>query len=268
MFCYEQVRLAGWIAFSSNELVNSLQSLNSIHARQYHIAQRRRHQWYLRQFLESEAEQQLALTKSVMMSEILTRIWTTAVNSWYLSTPDLTIGLEAEPNRNLYLAMQADHHALKQKMLEETPGARNQFKLKEFNRQCQRWTDLLLAYMGNLAGSQAFGYRRDRIDNHIEDLQFQIESDQEHAARKFTNLSLKQAFHKSQQPVITDLESLYDLNSRYATTILSSVESHLIQIPDRWQGYWQPRVGQDITLAERLLRQWQRVERGEQHYWN
>ena len=67
---------------------------------------------------------------------------------------------------------------------------------------------------------------------------------------------------------MSDYESLYDLNSRYVTSILSSVERHLIQIPDRWQGYWQPRVKQDITLAERLLHQWQQVERGDQYHWN
>ena len=268
MFCYEQVRLAGWIAFSGDQLLGCLQSLHSVHARQYHLAQRRRHNWYLRQFLESDADQQLHITKSVMMSEILTRVWSTMVNSWYLSTTDMTIGMEAESNRNLYIAMQADHHALKQRMVAETPGARNQFLLREYNRQCERWTDLLLAYMGNLPGSQAFGYRRDRIDNHIEDLQVQMETGQALAARKFTNLSLKQAYHKSQQPNMSDYESLYDLNSRYVTSILSSVERHLIQIPDRWQGYWQPRVKQDITLAERLLHQWQQVERGDQYHWN
>ena len=147
MFCFEQVRLAGWIAFSSEDLLQSMQSLHSVHARQYHIAQRRRQNWYLRQFLESSDAQQFEIAKSAMMSEVLTRIWTTAVNSWYLSTPDMTIGLEAESNRNLYLAIQADHHALKQRMLEETPGARNQHKLKECKRQCERWTDLLLAYI-------------------------------------------------------------------------------------------------------------------------
>jgi hypothetical protein len=188
-----------------------------------------------------------------MMAEVLTRIWTTAVNAWYLSTPDMTVGLEAESNRNLYLAIQTDHRLLKQKMLEETSGARNQHKLKEFNRQCQRWTDLLLAYMDQLPGSQAFGYRRDRIDQHVEDLEYQTDSGQQRAARKFTNLSLKQTFHKSQQPRLVDLQTIYDLNSRYATTIISSLESHLIQIPDSWQSYWQPRVSQDITLAERLM---------------
>ena len=202
------------------------------------------------------------------MAEVLTRIWTTAVNAWYLSTPDMTVGLEAESNRNLYLAIQTDHRLLKQKMLEETSGARNQHKLKEFNRQCQRWTDLLLAYMDQLPGSQAFGYRRERIDQHVEDLEYQTDSGQQRAARKFTNLSLKQTFHKSQQPRLVDLETIYDLNSRYATTIISSLESHLIQIPDSWQSYWQPRVSQDITLAERLMQHWQRVERGEQHFWN
>ena len=90
-----------------------MQSLHSVHARQYHIAQRRRQNWYLRQFLESGDAQQFQIVKSAMMSEVLTRIWTTAVNSWYLSTPDMTIGLEAESNWNLYLAIQADHHALK-----------------------------------------------------------------------------------------------------------------------------------------------------------
>ncbi len=268
MFCYEQVRLAGWIAFSSEEVLHSLQSLHSVHARQYHLSQRRRYNWYLRQFLESDSSQQLEIAKSTMMAEVLTRIWTTAVNAWYLSTPDMTVGLEAESNRNLYLAIQTDHRLLKQKMLEETSGARNQHKLKEFNRQCQRWTDLLLAYMDQLPGSQAFGYRRDRIDQHVEDLEYQIDSGQQRAARKFTNLSLKQTFHKSQQPRLVDLETLYDLNSRYATTIISSLESHLIQIPDSWQSYWQPRVSQDITLAERLMQHWQRVERGEQHFWN
>ena len=245
-----------------------MQSLHSVHARQYHIAQRRRQNWYLRQFLESSDAQQFEIAKSAMMSEVLTRIWTTAVNSWYLSTPDMTIGLEAESNRNLYLAIQADHHALKQRMLEETPGARNQHKLKECKRQCERWTDLLLAYMGQLPGSQAFGYRRDRIDNHIEDLQYQIDSGQQAAARKFTNLSLKQTYHQKQQPALSDLETIYDLSSRFVTTVISSFDSHLIQIPDRWQNYWQPRVSQDITLAERLLQQWQRVDRGEQYYWN
>tara|TARA_B100000945_G_scaffold320033_1_gene328854 strand:- start:9 stop:815 length:807 start_codon:yes stop_codon:yes gene_type:complete len=268
VFCYEQVRLAGWIAFSSEEVLHSLQSLHCVHARQYHITQRRRHNWYLRQFLESDDTQQVEITKSTMMSEVLTRIWSTAVNAWYLSTQDMTIGLEAESNRHLYLAIQADHHALTQRMLEETSGNRNRFKLREFDRQCQRWTDLLLAYMGLLPGSQAFGYRRERIDNHIEELQYQMESGQAQAARKFTNLSLKQAFHKSQQPRLTDLETIYDLNSRYATTIISSLEGHLVQIPDQWQSYWQPRVVQDITLAERLIRQWQHVERGDQYFWN
>ena len=117
MFCYEQVRLAGWIAFSSEEVLCSLQSLHSVHARQYHMAQRRRYNWYLRQFLESDASQQLEIARSTMMAEILTRIWTTTVNSWYLSTPDMTVGLEGESNRNLYLAIQTDHHLLKQKML-------------------------------------------------------------------------------------------------------------------------------------------------------
>jgi len=268
VFCYEQVRLAGWIAFSSEKVLHALQSLHCVHARQYHLSQRRRYNWYLRQFLESDSSQQLKIAKSTMMSEILTRIWTTAVNSWYVSTPDMTVGLEAESNCNLYLAIQTDHHLLKQKMLEETSGARNRHKLKEFNRQCQRWTDLLLAYMDQLPGSQAFGYRRDRIDQHVEDLEYQIDSGQERAARKFTNLSLKQTFHKSQQPRLVDLETIYDLNNRYATTIISSLESHLIQIPDSWQSYWQPRVSQDITLAERLMQHWQRVERGEQHFWN
>ena len=122
--------------------------------------------------------------------------------------------------------------------------------------------------MGQLPGSQAFGYRRDRIDNHIEDLQYQIESGQQAAARKFTNLSLKQTYHQKQQPALSDLETIYDLNSRFITTVISSFDSHLIQIPDRWQNYWQPRVSQDITLAERLIQQWRRVDRGEQYYWN
>lgn len=268
MFCYEQVRLAGWLAFSGVELMHSLQSLHASHARQYHIVQRRRHNWYLRQFLESDGSQQFEIAKSTMMSEILTRVWSTVVNSWYLNTPDMTVELEAESNRKMYLAIQADHHALKRRMLEEISGHRNQFKVKEFDRQCQRWTDLLLAYMGHLPGSQAFGYRRDRIENHIEDLQHQIDSGQAESARKFTNLSLKQTFHKSQQPLLTDLETIYDLNSLYVTSIISSFESHLISIPDRWQSYWRPRVSQDITLAERLLAQWRRVEQGDKYFWN
>ncbi len=245
-----------------------MQSLHSVHARHYYIAQRKRYQWYWRQFLESDSEQQLEIAKSIMMSEILTRIWTTAVHGWYLYTPDMTIGLEAESNRNLYLAMQADHHTLKLRMVEGISGARNQLQLKEFRRQCQRWTDLLLAYMGQLPGSQAFGYRRERIDRHLEDLQFQIDSGQQQAARKFTNLSLKQAFPKRQQPSLTDLETLYDLNGYLATSIVSSFERHLMEIPECWQSYWHPAVSQDITLAKHLIQRWQRVESGDQHFWN
>ena len=83
-------------------------------------------------------------------------------------------------------------------MLEETPGSLNQHKLKQCKRQCERWTDLVVGIHGTTTGSQAFGYRRDRIDNHIEDLQYQIESGagsgtQIHESVTKTDLSSKAA---------------------------------------------------------------------------
>ncbi|MGY8733971.1 MAG: hypothetical protein ACKVK0_17705, partial [Pirellulales bacterium] len=83
MYIYQQVRLAGWLALSSQEILPSLHHFTMVQARQFHIAHKRRLSWWLTQVEGASDSQQFDLLRSVMLSEILTRVWTATVDGWY-----------------------------------------------------------------------------------------------------------------------------------------------------------------------------------------
>lgn len=266
MYTYQQVRLAGWLALSSQDVLPSLHHFTMVQAGQFHIAHKRRLSWWLAQAAEASHPQQFDLLRSVMLSEVLTRVWTAMVDGWYQTNE--TFEPASDATFRVFKSIQADHAAVKQKMSESITQPTQCFKIRELARRCERWTDLLLGYMTDIPGTGLYGYNRDRIEEHGSDVRWQLASGQGLAARKFTNLSLKQIFGIHVEPRFNGHETLREFNGICSTAILSCVDKFRVDIPESWAHYCAHPANQAISMAERLISQWRRVDSGELHLLN
>ena len=260
MYTYQQVRLAGWLALSSEKILPGMHHLTMVQARQYHLAQKRRLNWWLAQ---TDDQSCFELLRAVMMSEILTRVWTAMVDGWYQTNE-----IHGNEARRIFTAVQADHVAAKRRLTGLITQPTELFKISRLTGQCRRWTDVLLGYMNEIPSTEIYGYRRDRIEEHASDVRWQQTSGQGAAARKFINLSLKQRFCKQAEPRLTRNDTLRELNGVCSTAILSCMDRFRVDIPESWIQYCTHPANSEITLAQRLLDQWRRVDRGELHFLN
>ena len=261
VYTFQQVRLAGWLALSSDEILSGMHHLTMVQARQYHVAQKRRLNWWLAQSEEADDQAQFEILRSVTISEVLTRVWTGIVAGWYQTNHGDT-GCHHETFR-IFAAVQSDHLKMKEQLAAITSKPTYQYKLRELSRRCQRWTDLLLGYMNEIPGTEAYGYRRDRIEEYASEVRWQQASGQATAARTFTNLSLKQVFGRPIEPQLIRNDTQRELNGICSTAILSCLDKFRVDIPESWIQYCAHPANQGIALAQRLIDQWRRVDRGE-----
>ncbi len=261
MYTYQQVRLAGWLALSSQEILPSLHHFTMVQAGQFHVAHKRRLNWCLAQAESASQTQQFALLRGVMLTEILTRVWTATVDGWYQTNE--TFEPTSDATFCVFKSIQADHAALKQKLSNLITRPTHLFKIRELARSCEHWTDLLLGYMTDIPGTGLYGYSRDRIEEHGSDVRWQLASSQGLAARKFTNLALKQKFGGHVEPCFEGNDTLREFNGVCSTSILSCVDKFRVDIPESWIDYCTHPANQAISMAERLISQWRRVDSGE-----
>ncbi|MDE0817622.1 MAG: hypothetical protein OSA92_08180 [Pirellulaceae bacterium] len=266
MYTFQQVRLAGWLALSSQEILPSLHHFTMVQAGQFHIAHKRRLNWWLAQAESAGHSQQFDLLRSVMLSEILTRVWTATVDGWYQTNE--TFEPANDTTFCVFKSIQTDHAALKQKLSDLITRSTHRYKIRELTRRCERWTDLLLGYMTDIPGTGLYGYSRDRIEEHGSDVRWQLASGQGLAARKFTNLALKQIFARHVEPCLEGNETLREFNGVCSTSILSCVDKFRVDIPESWVDYCTHPANQAISMAERLMSQWRRVDSGELYLLN
>ncbi|MBT7917615.1 MAG: hypothetical protein HN617_08715 [Planctomycetaceae bacterium] len=266
MYTYQQVRLAGWLALSSQEILPSLHHFTMVQAGQFHIAHKRRFNWWLAQAESAGHAQQFDLLRSVMLSEILTRVWTATVDGWYQTNE--TFEPANDTTFCVFKSIQTDHAALKQQLSDLITRSTHRYKIRELTWRCERWTDLLLGYMTDIPGTGLYGYSRDRIEEHGSDVRWQLASGQGLAARRFTNLALKQIFARHVEPCLEGNETLREFNGVCSTSILSCVDKFRVDIPESWVDYCTHPANQAISMAKRLMSQWRRVDSGELYLLN
>jgi hypothetical protein len=257
----ELVELGALVAAHGSRFVQQSRLLNRRHMEQYWLASKCRHdRWFqaLKAFERAtalEKLQQWARTRSVMeevlASELLTRIWA-AVGCCYdrrHDRDDFTPVVRSALIGHMEARNRVLHALIKQQGFSVEEGV----TLNRLRRQTERWTDMLLGYLGSDCEVGEFAFDADRAREFTADLRDEGEAPSCQPVWELTMASLRATYFNSLSPMSPNSE----LNHRIAASVLACYHSDLFDSLGIIQSHWMLRIAQvaDDTqgLVEELL---------------
>lgn len=171
---------------------------------------------------ELQALPSRSAAEEILTSEILTRVWTALL--CFPQHGDLS---EREPiARNIYLAHQeARNRVLKLLTHPELLSTSDAIALNRLRRRCERWTDLLLAYLSQHGEVEEFAFDTDRMHDFAEDLRDDGVFDNQGESWLLLLASLRSAFQQG----YTSSPRNADLNKQLATLIMKCLPAKSIE---------------------------------------
>lgn len=220
----------------------------SIWSRYWTVSRCRLDRWQRR--LPSAAGPQTRMSRStaeeILTSEILTRVWTALL--CLAQHDDRT---EREPiARNIYLAHQeARNRVLKLLAHPEMLPVADAIALNRLRRRCERWTDLLLAYLSQHGAVEEFAFDAARMHDFAEDLH----DDGVFEGRGESWLMLLASLRSAFQQGYSNCGPNADLNKQLATLIMRCFPAQGTGEAELPAGMWQLRLERLTSETEGLV---------------
>jgi hypothetical protein len=189
----------------------------------------------------------VALCEEILVSEILSRVWTAA-----LSAVDRAAGQgELEP---IGRSVMVGHQDARNRVLhliaagKRSESARVATKLNRLRCACERWTDLLLAPLSELADVTTLAHNPARVADMADDFRDEADSVAPQRRMMFA-ASLKSAF-----PPTLGMPTLNtDLNAQLAAGVLACFDQDTVAGISLAPWLWHARVMNATAAAERWV---------------
>jgi hypothetical protein len=188
-----------------------------------------------------------SILEEILLSEILTRVWTAV-----LCASDRRRGiLEAEPIARSVLIghMEARHRVLM--LLVQGPGvdAAAAVRLNHLRRRAERWTDVLVGYLAGHDDVSEFAIEPERAKDFAQDLRLQGQSAGGRQAWPLVLSSLRASFRQGLAPMSPNA----DLNARIAASILCCFPPELFDSTGQFRSLWMQRLSNATSDAQGLI---------------
>ena len=262
MHVRELVELGALVAAHGRVFIQSTSPLTERHVEQYWIASRCRHDRWQRALksycrgsrpdAQAQWRKIRSLIEEILASELLTRTWA-AVACLYDRTHRtdalgpivksvLISHLEAR-NRALHIMLHGQGFIVEEGVV-----------LNRLRRQTERWTDMLLGYLGADQDVSDFAFDSERVRDFASDFRHEQASAPGGQAWQLALASLRTTF----QSGLSGESPNADLNQRIACSILACFGSELFDSHGIFKSHWLLRLSQvaDDTqvLVDDLLR--------------
>ncbi|MEZ6099107.1 MAG: hypothetical protein R3E01_09060 [Pirellulaceae bacterium] len=174
--------------------------------------------------------------EELFVSEILTRVWSAIARGFDLHH-DST---ELEPvAASIFVGhMEARHRALKLVLTGRFLSEYHATQLNRLRRRCERWTDVLLAYVGPPKMSHRFAHDSNRLEDFAESIGRPKGRPKEPLTWPLVLATMKESF--SANPGHSSPNS--DLNQRIASGILACFGPDIFDSSGQFQSLWQWRI--------------------------
>ena len=198
-----------------------------------------------------------ALCREVLISEILSRVWSSVA-----SALDASLGTsEAEPLAVSVLKAHLDvtNRVLGLLSAGFTPVRGVRRDLNRLRRQAERWTDLLLGRFGWEPGIAQFAHDAARATDFAEDFAKSHRQDNAPAEWLLLRASLRSTFRGNGNWTTPNA----DLNARIAAAILQCVPDEHLNNDDNFDWMWRLRLTSMASATETLVAQLLEIGPGE-----
>ena len=177
-----------------------------------------------------------SVLEEILASEVLTRVWTAV-----LCLSDRQRGIqEAEPiARSILIGhLEARHRVLM--LLVRGPGidAEGAVKLNHLRRRTERWSDVLVGYLGTQGDVSEFAIDSERARDFSQDLQYQCSHTGSRQVWPLLMASLRAAFKQGLSPISPNA----DLNATIASSILACLPAELFDSIGLFRSLWLARL--------------------------
>jgi len=192
-------------------------------------------------------DQVRALFEEVLTGEMLTRVWAAV-----LCLHDARRGTDrAEPVASSVLVghLEARHRVLTALVRNRGIDAESAVKLNHLRRRTERWTDLLVGYLGTLGDVGEFAIDAERAGEFGEDLGYHRRSPGGRAAWPLLLASLRETYGCRLRPESPNA----DLNGQIASSILSCFEPELFDSLGLLRSLWLERLSHAADDAVGLI---------------
>ncbi len=177
-----------------------------------------------------------ALFEEVLTGEMLTRVWAAVL---CLHDRDHQNDRSEPIARSVLVGhLEARHRVLTALARGPDIDADGAMKLNHLRRRTERWTDLLVGYLGTLGDVVEFAVNPDRARDFAEDLGYHRYKSGSRGAWPLLMASLRQAFGRSLQPASPNA----DLNGQIASSVLSCFQPELFDSVGLLRSLWLERL--------------------------
>ncbi len=250
MHACDLLELAAIVSAHGPQLIQSGQRVPAGAAEQYWTASKVRLDRWGRSLKEGP-EKNLDVLEEILISEVLTRVWTAVLCGY-----DRRHGTdEVEPVARSVLIghMEARHRVLTLMVGQRGINAAAAMKLNRLRRRAERWTDMLLARLAGACPIAEFAADPQRARDFADDARCRGGRPFGRQAWPLVMMSLRAAFRRSVSPNSPNA----DLNGRIAAAILSFFPPEVFDSTGLLRSLWMMRLS-NITddtqgMIEELL---------------
>jgi hypothetical protein len=185
--------------------------------------------------------------EEIFASELLTRLWTAAAVAYDVVRHDEEQGPIARnilaghlDARRRLLALLADGRVI------ELPEA---VQLNHLRRRVERWTDMLLAHLGQLIDIGEFAFEPDRARDFAEDL----DRDAAHSEQRLTCQLILASLRSSFAEGLAERSPNSDLNRRIGAAVLGAFREELTDSTGLVKSLWLERISQTASDTEGMI---------------
>jgi len=185
--------------------------------------------------------------EEILTGELLTRVWTAVMAA---HDRHHHIGQSEPVARSVMIGhLEARHRVLT--LLVRGPGieAEAAVKLNHLRRRAERWTDLLVGYLGGMYDVSEFAIDPQRANDFAEDLQYQSNLKGGRHAWPLVLASLRASFSRGLSPASPNT----DLNGNIASAILSCFQGELFDSTGLFRSLWLTRLLNAADDAQGML---------------
>ena len=187
------------------------------------------------------------VVEEILTGEVLTRVWTAVMCGYDRHRG--TDRMEPVVRSVLIGHLEARHRVLT--LLVGGPGidAEQAVKLNRLRRSTERWTDMLVGYLGGLYGTGEFAIDPERASDFAEDLSYRSRLEGGRHAWPLIQASLRAGFARGLTPHSPNA----DLNHKIAVSILACFQPEVFDGTGLFRSVWLTRLTNVTSDAQGLI---------------